>query len=93
MTNSDKYTCLLLEPKEINIIGSRKKSAENGKQFSIIFGIPRRGDSSVEQSYEYPKDTWTVKEAKVHCKQHGGNFEAGLIKVATSRLIEAVRGK
>ena len=29
-----------------------------------------------EQSYRYPKDTWSASEAGAHCKKHGGSFEA-----------------
>jgi hypothetical protein len=29
-----------------------------------------------EQAYRYPKDEWSADEARAHCKEHEGSFEA-----------------
>lgn len=93
MPYPNEHACRLIDPKTVNVVGSRKRNAKNGKQYRILFGIPKRGDGSVEYAYRYPKDTWSANEARAHCKEHKGGFEAALVKQATSRLISAARKK
>lgn len=78
---------------DVTVLGSRTRKSKNGKQYQILFGIPKRGDSSVEYAFRYSKDTWSVNEARAHCKEHRGRFEAALVKQATSRLISAARNR
>jgi len=33
-------------------------------------------DSMTEQAYRYKKDTWSASDARAHCKDHDGSFEA-----------------
>jgi hypothetical protein len=35
-----------------------------------------------EQAFRYHKDTWTASEARTHCKDHDGKFEAATTKDA-----------
>jgi hypothetical protein len=36
-----------------------------------------KGKSSMtEQTYRYPKSAWSASEARVHCQDHSGTFEA-----------------
>lgn len=92
MPYPNEHSCQL-NP-EVNVVGSRKRTAGNGKQYRILFGMPPRGDGgSVERSYRYPKSTWSAAEARAHCKAHGGSFEAALVKKASTRLSKIARGK
>jgi len=92
MPYENEHSCSLRT--DVNVVGSRKRTAKNGKQYRILFGIPKRGGGgSVERSYRYPKSTWTAAEARSHCKAHGGSFEAALVKKAATRLSKVARGK
>lgn len=51
--------------------GTRRSA---GKVYSIIFGW--KGNKSQEQAYRYKKDTWTAAQARKHCRDHNGSFEA-----------------
>ena len=44
----------------------------------MIYGKPKGEEKagSVEQAYRYPVETWSESEARNHCKNHGGSFEA-----------------
>ena len=33
-------------------------------------------NTMTDQAYRYPKDTWEAAEARSHCKDHDGSFEA-----------------
>jgi ATP-dependent Clp protease, protease subunit len=52
------------------------KREHEGKEYSVIIGKLKGEDSTTEESYRYNKDTWGESEAKSHCKDHDGSFEA-----------------
>jgi hypothetical protein len=39
-----------------------------------------------EQAFRYPKDTWSESEARSHCKDHEGTFEAAAEEDAITRI-------
>jgi len=78
---------------DVTVVGSRTRTTGNGKKYRILFGIPKRGNGSVERSYRYPKANWSASEARAHCSQHGGKFEAALVQSAARRLSKAARGR
>jgi HK97 family phage prohead protease len=43
-----------------------------GKPYDVIVGKLKGDDAMTEQSFRYPKDNWTAKDARAHCKSHGG---------------------
>ena len=47
----------------------------NGKPYTVRFGIKADGKSE-EYEYFYAKARWTAGEARSHCKNHSGSFEA-----------------
>ena len=89
MPLQSEHTCSLRT--DVRVIGSRTRSAKNGKQYRILFGLPRGGNKSVERSYRYNKEEWTSDEARAHCRQSNGTFEAALVKTAANRLNQAAR--
>jgi HK97 family phage prohead protease len=71
----NEHSCRLQNPDNFSEFrrGTRK---HEGKEYSVIFGKPKEGEGWEEQAYRYNKDTWTAAEAKGHCKDHKGSFEA-----------------
>jgi hypothetical protein len=71
----NEHACRLVEP-VANAETRRKNGAQEheGKKYDVIY--QKQGDSWVQQSYRYPKTTWTAAEAKAHCKNHKGRFDA-----------------
>jgi hypothetical protein len=53
-----------------------KTGARDGKQLSIIIGRPKGKTTTTTQAYRYPADAWTAEQARSHCKEEGGSFEA-----------------
>ena len=65
-----------------------EKRKHEGKEYTVRFGIKRSDGKAEEYEYFYPKDTWSASEAKSHCKDHKGKFEA-----ATGKEIEPCEDK
>ena len=49
----------------------------NGKPYTVRFGIKKDGKAE-EYEYFYPVKEWTAAEARAHCKENDGSFEAAL---------------
>lgn len=67
----NEHACRLVDPSKLIIVGSGERDHE-GKKYRVIFGRPKDDGGTVEQAYRYPKDTWTVEQARVHCQDHKG---------------------
>ena len=65
----DEHACRLIEQSEFTSF-AKKSSSSDGKRFTIILGI--KGGKSKAQSFRYPKDEWSVTQAKAHCKSSKG---------------------
>jgi len=70
----NEHSCRLKDPAQFDTC-RRGKRSHDGKQYSIIF-CKKKGGKMEEQAYRYSKDTWTASEARTHCKDHKGSFEA-----------------
>jgi hypothetical protein len=46
------------------------------KCVDFIFGVPKGGGGVETQAMRYPKEAWTAGEARAHCSDSGGSFEA-----------------
>ncbi len=44
----------------------------DGKKYLVIMAKRPGDDSMEEQSYRYPKETWSEDAARKHCEGHGG---------------------
>lgn len=78
MPFENEHACRLRDPGKYKEFRRGTRKAGNGKEYSIVFGIFTRDGKRVseEQSYRYNKETWDESEAKKHCKDHKGRFEA-----------------
>lgn len=85
MPYPNEHACRLQPPGKFDEFARKKRKASNGKVFSVIYGIFQKAGkrTSAEQAYRYPKGSWTAAEARAHCKDHGGSFEA-----ASTEMIE-----
>jgi hypothetical protein len=70
----NEHACRLNDPGKYERF-VRIKRKHNGKEYSAIIGF-KKGGGSEDQAYRYPKDTWSETEARAHCKDHDGSFEA-----------------
>ncbi len=74
----NEHSCRLKSPAQFTRFGRKRRVAANGKTYSVILGS-KAGQSSQDQAYRYPKDSWTAGQARAHCVAHGGrSFEAAV---------------
>lgn len=77
----NEHACRLNDPGKYERF-ARMKRKHDGKEYSVIIGF-KKGGGSEDQAYRYPKDTWSADEARAHCKDHKGSFEAATGKELT----------
>lgn len=71
----EEHSCRLEDPKKFdkfNRVNCDQK--HDDKCIDVIYGI-KEGKSKI-QALRYPKDVWDADDAKAHCKDRGGSFEA-----------------
>ena len=72
-----EHSCRLRDPGDFKDGSFRRTDRDhNGKKYSCIMGKLKGEDSMTEQAYRYKKDTWKASDARKHCQDHDGNFEA-----------------
>ena len=72
------------------------KGPRDGKKLSIIIGRLKGETTTTNQAFRYPIGTWTELQARTHCKENEGTFEAATrekVKEATERLKKAISKK
>jgi hypothetical protein len=73
----NEHACRLVDPAMCDKFRRDNGAQEhNGKKYDVIFGEMKDDKKWVEQAFRYPKDDWTASEAKTHCTDHDGSFEA-----------------
>lgn len=73
----NEHACRLRPPADFQEGTFRRISREHeGKQYDVIMGRLEGEDTMTEQAYRYPKDVWEAAEARKHCSNHDGSFEA-----------------
>lgn len=73
----NEHACRLRDPgdfQEDSFVRTTRK--HEGKQYSVIQAKLKGEDSLTDQAFRYKKTTWTVSQARSHCKDHEGSFEA-----------------
>jgi hypothetical protein len=90
----NEHSCRLRDPETLDIVGSGERK-HNGKTYRVIYGKPKgeKEAGSVEQAYRYPVETWSEAEARSHCKDHGGSFEASVKEGESAGLAQDEREK
>lgn len=85
----NEHACRVRDPADFQPGSFRRISqSSDGRQFSIIIGRLKGASSTTTQAYRYPKATWTVAQARGHCRRHDGTFEpaSGSSSSSTSDL-------
>ena len=69
------------QPKSFRRIQSGEKGGKgprDGKRLSIIIGKLKGKSETTTQAFRYPSDEWTEAQARSHCKEQDGRFEAAM---------------
>lgn len=73
----NEHSCRLRSPGDFQKDSFRRTSRRSGnKRYDVIMGRLKGKTTMTEQTYRYPKTVWSESEARRHCKEHGGSFEA-----------------
>ena len=77
MPYPNEHSCRLRNPDDFKEKPwARVTRNHEGKNYDVIRGRLKENDEWADQAFRYPKDTWTVSEARKHCKDHDGiSFE------------------
>lgn len=72
----NEHSCRLKSP-DLYKTCRRTTRTTDGKKYSVLT-CQRKDDTSKweEQAYRYDKTVWTAAQARSHCKEHNGSFEA-----------------
>jgi len=77
MPYPNEHACRLRDPDAFQKGRFRRISRKSaGRIYHIIVGRLKGQKAMTEQAYRYPKESWTAAQARKHCKEHGGRFEA-----------------
>lgn len=79
MPYPNEHACRLKSPGDFTPDSFRRIT--QGK-LSVIIGRLRGQSSTTPQAYRYPVDKWTEADARAHCFEAGGQFEAAAIEKA-----------
>ncbi len=72
-----EHACRLRQPSDFEADSFRSMSRDHeGKKYRAIFGKLTGEDKTVDQAFRYGIDTWSAVQARQHCADHGGSFEA-----------------
>lgn len=72
-----EHACRLRDPDDFQKDSFRRYTRKHkGKAYSVIAGRLKGEDSMTEQAFRYKKDVWDAADARAHCKDHDGSFEA-----------------
>jgi hypothetical protein len=83
----NEHACRLRDPGDFQEGSFRRMTRyHEGKKYSVIMGKLEDEDTLTEQAYRYPKETWDAADARAHCKDHDGSFEAAAASSRSSQL-------
>lgn len=86
----NEHACRLRSPDDFQDGSFRRTERKHdGKTYYVIMGRLEGESTMTEQAYRYPKDGWEVGEARSHCKDHDGSFEAASEEAAA--IIELIQ--
>lgn len=86
----NEHACRLRDPDDFQDGSFRRMTrVSDGKKYSVIMGRLEGEDTLTEQAYRYDKEIWEAAEAKTHCKDHDGTFEAAEKQDKIGRVLSA----
>lgn len=82
----NEHACRLKNPDQFKTCRRSTRESE-GKEYSVIFCQRKDNtDKWEEQAYRYNKNVWTVEQAKDHCSDRNGTFEAASEETGGDKL-------
>ncbi|HXK36144.1 MAG TPA: HK97 family phage prohead protease [Candidatus Paceibacterota bacterium] len=88
MPYENEHACRLHPPGDYDKFARKNCEIKHeGKCIDVIYGI-KEGKSEI-QAMRYPKKVWDAEDARAHCEDHDGTFEAaakGEIMMATRKI-------
>jgi len=75
MPYPNEHACRIRDPGDFQPKSFRRIA--QGK-LNIIIGRLKGKTTTTTQAFRYPVDNWSEAEAKAHCKEQGGRFEAAM---------------
>jgi len=73
----NEHACRLRDPGDFQSDSFRRVSREHDdRAYGIIMGRLMGETTMTEQAYRYPTAGWSESQAKAHCQDHDGRFEA-----------------
>lgn len=80
----NEHACRLRDPGDFTPGSFRStERTSGGKKYRIISGRLKEEETMTEQAYRYNKEVWEAAQARTHCKEHDGKFEAAAPKEVT----------
>ena len=84
-----EHACRLLDPDKFQDNSFRRTTRESdGKEYSVILGKLKGKTAMTEQAYRYDRTIWEEDEAREHCDDHDGTFEAAKEETFKCECIE-----
>jgi len=71
----NEHSCVLTDAGKYDKFRRGTRDHE-GKKYAVLYGHVKGGETWEDHSFRYDKETWTSAEAKAHCAEHKGTFEA-----------------
>uniref|UniRef100_A0A6M3KVG6 Uncharacterized protein n=1 Tax=viral metagenome TaxID=1070528 RepID=A0A6M3KVG6_9ZZZZ len=75
MPYPQEHSCRISPPENYEKFRRGKRKHE-GKEYSVIYGKLKDENKWEDQAFRYDKEVWEADDAKTHCKDHDGTFEA-----------------
>ena len=86
----NEHACRLRNPDDFQDGSFRRMTrVSDGKKYSVIMGRLEGEDTLTEQAYRYDKEVWEAADAKDHCEDHDGKFEAAEKQSKAGRVLSA----
>jgi len=87
MPYENEHSCRLKPPNYKKYARKNCYKKHDGKCIDFVFGVIGPDESEL-QSMRYPIDVWSESDAKAHCKEHEGTFEAAKEKESIDDSVE-----
>lgn len=88
----NEHACRLRNPDDFEDGSFRRMNrVSDGKKYAVIMGRLEGETTLTEQAYRYHKEVWEEAEAKTHCGEHDGSFEAAEKQVSLSELLAGLQ--
>jgi len=84
--SEDNHVCRLSDKEHDKFRSAKRK--HDDKPYTIRYGKIKNSTKWEEYEYFYPVSDWSSAEAKAHCKDHEGRFEAA--KKAIDRILNEI---